>query len=143
MTIWQQQIVDEARSWIGTPYHHRASLRGVGVDCIGLLIGVCQTMQRIPPGWELPQYENFGEADKLLSTLQTYFPAVDIAEFAPGDILVFTVMGVPCHVGIAGGPNQVIHAAGWTRKVVEHHLRPSDRKNLYAAYRIPEESWPY
>jgi cell wall-associated NlpC family hydrolase len=33
-------IVAEARSWIGTPYRHQASLKGVGTDCLGLLRGV-------------------------------------------------------------------------------------------------------
>ena len=34
------EIVAAARSWIGTPYRHQASLRGVGCDCLGLLRGV-------------------------------------------------------------------------------------------------------
>jgi NlpC/P60 family putative phage cell wall peptidase len=33
-------ILEEARSWIGTPYQHQASLKGVGCDCIGLVRGV-------------------------------------------------------------------------------------------------------
>jgi len=33
-------VVAEARSWIGTPYHHEARVKGVGVDCAQLLIGV-------------------------------------------------------------------------------------------------------
>ena len=33
-------IVAAARSWIGTPYRHQASLKGVGCDCLGLLRGV-------------------------------------------------------------------------------------------------------
>ena len=32
--------VSIARTWIGTPYHHQASIRGVGADCIGLVRGV-------------------------------------------------------------------------------------------------------
>lgn len=34
----RQRLVDEARRWLGTPYHHRASLIGVGCDCVQLLI---------------------------------------------------------------------------------------------------------
>ena len=34
------EIVRAARSWIGTPYRHQASLKGVGCDCLGLLRGV-------------------------------------------------------------------------------------------------------
>ncbi len=33
-------IVVTARLWIGTPYLHQASLRGIGCDCLGLLRGV-------------------------------------------------------------------------------------------------------
>ncbi len=33
-------VVTEARSWLRTPYHHEARLKGVGVDCAQLLIGV-------------------------------------------------------------------------------------------------------
>jgi cell wall-associated NlpC family hydrolase len=30
-------ILKEARTWIGTPYHHRGRVKGVGVDCGGLI----------------------------------------------------------------------------------------------------------
>jgi cell wall-associated NlpC family hydrolase len=40
MTLTCSAIVAEARSWIGTPYQHQASLKGVGCDCLGLLRGV-------------------------------------------------------------------------------------------------------
>jgi cell wall-associated NlpC family hydrolase len=34
------RVVALARTWLGTPYHHQASLRGAGADCLGLLRGV-------------------------------------------------------------------------------------------------------
>ncbi len=34
------RIVAAARGWIGTPYLHQASLKGVGCDCLGLLRGL-------------------------------------------------------------------------------------------------------
>jgi NlpC/P60 family putative phage cell wall peptidase len=37
------EIIAEARRWIGTPYHHQAAKRGVGCDCIGLIVGVGKT----------------------------------------------------------------------------------------------------
>ena len=39
-TITRDAIVAEARAWIGTPYRHQASLKGVGCDCLGLVRGV-------------------------------------------------------------------------------------------------------
>jgi NlpC/P60 family putative phage cell wall peptidase len=32
--------IAEARLWIGTPYAHQASLKGVSCDCLGLVRGV-------------------------------------------------------------------------------------------------------
>lgn len=40
MTLSRQIIVAETRDWIGTPYRHQASLKGVGCDCLGLVRGV-------------------------------------------------------------------------------------------------------
>lgn len=34
------RVVEIARSWVGTAYHHRGRVRGVGVDCAQLLIEV-------------------------------------------------------------------------------------------------------
>ncbi|MGH7053678.1 MAG: hypothetical protein ACREFA_07660, partial [Stellaceae bacterium] len=33
-------VVAEAESWIGTPFHHEAAVRGAGVDCLNLLAEV-------------------------------------------------------------------------------------------------------
>ncbi len=33
-------VVAAARAWIGTPYHHMADIKGVGVDCAMLLVRV-------------------------------------------------------------------------------------------------------
>src|SRR3989338_4143365 len=38
--LTRQAIVAAARSWIGTPYRHQASLKGAGCDCLGLVRGV-------------------------------------------------------------------------------------------------------
>ena len=40
MTTTRTDVVAAAREWLGTPFHHQARLRGVGVDCVGLVIGV-------------------------------------------------------------------------------------------------------
>ncbi len=34
------RVVAEARLWLGTPYRHQGSLRGIGCDCLGLVRGV-------------------------------------------------------------------------------------------------------
>ena len=59
VVITKEAIVAEATSWLGTPYRHQASLKGVGCDCLGLLRGVWraffdgepETMPAYTPDW--------------------------------------------------------------------------------------------
>ncbi len=38
--IADRGVVARRANWIGTPYHHQASVKGVGTDCLGLVRGV-------------------------------------------------------------------------------------------------------
>ena len=41
-------VVHEARTWIGTPFHHQARVKGAGVDCLGLVWGTGETCAVMP-----------------------------------------------------------------------------------------------
>ncbi len=43
-------IVRRARGWLGTPYHHQASVKGVGCDCLGLIRGLWRELCGPEPG---------------------------------------------------------------------------------------------
>ena len=56
-------VVAEARSWIGTPYQHQASLKGVGCDCLGLVRGVWRALYGEEPE-HVPAYSrDWAEAE--------------------------------------------------------------------------------
>jgi NlpC/P60 family putative phage cell wall peptidase len=44
--VTRETIVAAARSWFGTPYHHQASVKGVGSDCLGLIRGIWRELGR-------------------------------------------------------------------------------------------------
>lgn len=46
MTV--EAIISEARAWMGTPYHHHARIKGVGVDCAQLLCEVYEAVGLVP-----------------------------------------------------------------------------------------------
>jgi NlpC/P60 family putative phage cell wall peptidase len=46
--ITRPTIVAETRAWLGTPYRHQASLKGVGCDCLGLVRGVWRAIRALP-----------------------------------------------------------------------------------------------
>ena len=37
---FNERVLAEARSWLGTPYRHQGGRKGVGCDCLGLVRGV-------------------------------------------------------------------------------------------------------
>ncbi len=93
------KVVTVARSWIGTPYRHQASLKGVGCDCLGLLIGVWREVQtsrsalRLDKDFAIPPYTpDWAEAngrETLAEGLAKYLTEIDPKEAREGDIVLF------------------------------------------------------
>jgi cell wall-associated NlpC family hydrolase len=105
-------VVREARSWIGTPYHHAARVKGVGVDCAMLLAAVYEEaglvspilFERYPPGWMLHR-----DAERLLDAVEARaFPVEEPG--APGDLLVYRYGRAFAHGAIIVEWPVIIHA---------------------------------
>lgn len=137
-------IVDEARTWIGTPYHHQARLRGVGVDCIGLVGGVALALAL--PGadaWareaDLHNYARTPDPALLRDACARYFDRVTNADARMGDVLLFALDGQPRHFAILVSeyPRRIVHAYALlaARAVVEQSL-PIARATWIATYRF-------
>ncbi len=62
-------VVAAARAWIGTPYHHQASVRGVGADCLGLVRGVYREVMGRDPEVAPAYSRDWGETDGLETLL--------------------------------------------------------------------------
>ena len=60
-TAASDKVIAVARSWLGTPYHDQASLKGVGCDCLGLARGVWREVVG-PEPFPIPPYSrDWGE----------------------------------------------------------------------------------
>jgi cell wall-associated NlpC family hydrolase len=44
----RQAVLDEAATWLGTPFHHEARVKGHGVDCGQILLAIYETVGLIP-----------------------------------------------------------------------------------------------
>jgi NlpC/P60 family putative phage cell wall peptidase len=108
-------IVAAARSWIGTPYHHQASLKGIGADCLGLVRGVwCDVYggdAETPPGYS----RDWGEAsgtETLIEAASRHLIRRKGANPQPGDVLIFRMRAgsVAKHAAILATPATMIHA---------------------------------
>lgn len=92
MSALPERIVAEARSWIGTPYVHQASLKGAGCDCLGLVRGVWRAVTgaepEVPPPYSRDWAERSG-TETLRDAAARHMVAIDIADAGASDVLLF------------------------------------------------------
>jgi len=55
------RVIASAKSWLGTPYHDQASLKGIGCDCLGLARGVWRDVVGLEPAAPPPYSRDWGE----------------------------------------------------------------------------------
>lgn len=106
--------VEEAKTWLNTPYHSGAKLKGVGVDCGQLLIAVYENVGVLnpgecEPGYYSPEWHLHRSEEKYLSWVQKYSDRVENNP-KPGDIVLFKFGRCVSHGGIYIGDNKIIHA---------------------------------
>lgn len=140
-------VVAVARAWVGTPYLHRASVRGSGADCLGLLLGVwrdvCSELPETPPPYTADWMEPSGR-EQLLEACQRHMRKTDLHTEKRGGVLLFRMRdrSVAKHLGIqtAIGPRaRFVHAyaghgvvetslsAPWQRRIVARFVFPFDQ----------------
>jgi NlpC/P60 family putative phage cell wall peptidase len=141
MTHSRADIVAEARAWIGTPYRHQASLKGVGCDCLGLVRGVWRVVYGAEPERAPPYAPDWAEAsgrETLAQAAARHMRAVQVDEFAPGDVLLFRWRaGMPAkHAAIVTAPDKMVHAHDGAA-VTETAIAPWWRRRLAFAFRFP------
>ena len=85
-SMTSEDIVAEARRWIGAPWRHQG--RGpAGVDCIGLLIVVADALG--VPHHDVQGYDRRATGTRLLKAFAVDLDPLPFDEARPGDILVF------------------------------------------------------
>jgi len=107
----RQQIIAEAKTWLGTPWHHEAKIKGAGVDCGQFLIEIyaaCGVIERptvdsYPRDWALHRNE-----ERYLAVVESYCQRVTAPE--PGDIVVYKHGRSFSHGGIIISWPLIIHA---------------------------------
>jgi NlpC/P60 family putative phage cell wall peptidase len=137
----RDSIIAEARSWIGTPYRHQASLKGVGCDCLGLVRGVWRATSGEEPE-AVPAYApDWAEAsgkEALAAAARRHLIEIGAENFAPGDVLLFRWrQNFPAkHAAIVTAPHLMVHAHDGAA-VAEVALAPWWRRRLAYAFRFP------
>lgn len=124
MTVAEQRsaIVAEAKTWLGTRWHHHQCVKGAGVDCANFVMAVYVAVgmakegsgsqyARYPSDWMLHRSEEL-----MLECAATYGSRVEAP--LPGDVAIWKYGRCFSHAGIVVDWPVIIHAFRPERAVV-------------------------
>lgn len=139
----RDDIVAAARGYLGTPFHHRGRLPGVGLDCAGILVCAARELGLVGPAFDVPEYTPTPDGRTMLEWCDRHMTPIDRADMQPGDAIVMITDVFPQHLGILGdyrhGGLSLIHAANNAHppRVIETRLMFSRVQRFVAAYALP------
>jgi NlpC/P60 family putative phage cell wall peptidase len=139
--VQRELIIAEARSWIGTPYQHQASLKGVGCDCLGLVRGVWRAVMGEEPERAPPYAPDWAEAacgEPLAEAAARHLQPMVCDQFGEGDVVLFRWReGLAAkHLAIVTASDLMVHAHDGAG-VAEVALAPWWRRRMAYAFRFP------
>lgn len=140
-----EDVVRLARGWIGTPYQHQASTKGVACDCLGLIRGIWRERYgaepEAPPSYTPDWGEGGGHEVLMEAALRHLVPVAREDAMRPGDVLLFRMRAgaVAKHLGIlceAGEAPRFIHAYN-AHGVIDSPLTTPWQNRIAGRFRFP------
>jgi len=139
----KQELVNEARTWINTPYKHQGRIKGKSCDCGGLVIGVMSNVlgydsdtiygkryARNFENWKLKEY---------MDNHDLFIPK-QAKDMEIGDVLLCSISIHPSHVGILSDYDErnfgIIHCYTTIGRVVEHRFNSMWLSKVVRIYEI-------
>lgn len=121
-------VVREARSWVRTPYHNQADIKGAGVDCGMLLVRVFADTGLVPPFDPRPYADDWylhRSEERYLGFI--FDRAAQVGAPLPGDVMVFRYGRCYSHGGIVtiAQPLTIVHAFQPALAVIEEEVARS------------------
>lgn len=126
----RKKIVDEAMTWVGTPYRYGGVDKGKGVDCSGMVMEVYLKAT----GIKIPR--NSAKQAEFCHKLRE-------REVVVGDLIFFATGKDPdrvSHVGIVVDDTHFIHASSSKGVVVSELASPYFQRTFKMFGRVPEPS---
>jgi len=136
------QVVEAARRWVGTRWRHQGAERGVGTDCVGLLVGVAYELGLgdARPEARAQDFNGYGRAPDpalLLRAAELYLDQAD--GLTLGGVLLMRFRSAPQHFAIVSQLDPlpyIVHAYAQARRVVENRVDDVWRGRIVRHYRF-------
>jgi len=137
-----ERILAEALEWIGTPYRHQGAKKGVGCDCLGLVLGVWRNVYGAAPGRPGPYAPDWAEArgeDEFLAAARRHCLETSVSAMSTGDLVLFRWRAhlTAKHAGILVSPNRFVHAYQG-QAVLVSALVPQWRRRIAGVFSFPD-----
>ena len=135
-SVSREAIVAEARTWLGTPFRHQGRLKGVGVDCAGVVIGVATELE-IPCN-DVSGYGRIPSKGKFHTELSARLDPIQLSDVLPGDMMTFAWRGEAQHIAIVSTVGEhilLIHAWQEIGSCVENIFDPIWQQRLRGCWR--------
>lgn len=136
----RDDILNAALQAIDTPFRHQGRVPGLGMDCAGLYVFICQSLD-IPyqDATGYPRTPFGGELERQLDE-QPSLQRIPADDAGKGDILIMRMTKQPQHIAIHAGDEAgypcVIHASEMHGKVCHHRIDELWRARVVRAYRF-------
>lgn len=140
----KEKIIKSARSWIGTPFKHQGRVKGLGTDCLGLIVGIAVEcdLKTISGNnlseYDVTEYDLSIDYDKLSQCLANNLELSHKIE--PGCLAVLSFDSNPQHLAIISDYTQdslgIIHADMQSKSVTEHFLDESYLSKIQKIYKL-------
>jgi len=133
----RQEVLIEARTWIGTPWVHQGRIKGEAIDCVGYPIKVAQHFNFID--WDYTNYAKFPDHKLFVKMCRRWLTPVQ-RDPIPGDLVLMAVSRHPIHIGFIGDkakPFSILHAFEPARKVTEHRVNKVWLKSIKMVFEVP------
>lgn len=117
----RQAVITEAETWLRTPFHHEARVKGGGVDCAMLLAEVYHATRVVPfiePLRYSQQWHLHRGEEKYLPWVEKFAVEIMEKDVRPADIAMFRIGRAWSHGGIIYSWPTIIHA--WYATCVEY-----------------------
>jgi NlpC/P60 family putative phage cell wall peptidase len=135
----RSEIIEEARTWIGTKWQHQAAIKKVACDCVGLIRGVGQKWGLEVESEDLRYSRRpYHDEEKLYEICKKYLTEIAIEDAQPGDVFLFGAKDLPAyHIGIKSYDNFVIHTWMDIGQVIESRMDQLWKDELRFAFSFP------
>jgi cell wall-associated NlpC family hydrolase len=116
----RERVLHIAESFIGTPHHHGARVKGAGIDCAQFIAATFEEsgleapiiFERYMPDWYMHRSDEL-----LLDKVLERCVQIDLLNVQPADIVIYKFGRCFAHGGIIVKWPQIIHAFIQARRV--------------------------